>query len=189
MKNTTKFAILSVAVSVLYLVFWMACFFAKLPSIYDCISDMLYGALLVAFPLVLMSVAKSLKRPAVYILIASLLQLVSTGLGVYMTTVLREKLMVVISAMGIVYLFYLVFVCLGFFKLSKLLPKPSVVRGLSIVYPCSFLLQFAVTMMQGSGIFSTTLCQGLYGGIGFLQIVIIALLIYTLFKGIEREQI
>ena len=189
MKNTTKFAILSVAVSVLYLVFYLVCSIVKLPSIYSSIPGTVYGALLVVFPLVLMAEAKSLKRPAVYIVVAFLLKFVNMWLGVYMTTVPKEKTMMVVSAMGFVYLFYLVFVCLGFFKLSKLLPKPSLVRGLSIAYPCSYFLQGLVNAMRASGLFSISLSQGLFVGIGYLQIAIIALLIYSLLKGIEREQI
>lgn len=179
MKGLTSFSRIAALFCALCFLFDVVSFFVSVPFVYGNILSFVYDLILFVFPFLLISQSKVFKRPATYIIIASSLSLIDDLLGIYMRGLSGEDKMVMTIVLGSIYLFYLVFVCLGFFKLGKLLPKPSLARSMAIAYPYAYLLQLFASALTGACNLETSTSVLIFSAIGVAQLLVVTLLFYS----------
>ena len=178
MTKLKSFSRIAVASSGLFLLFSLVCLWVEIPFVWSDVLEILFESILIIYALLLMGQSKAHKRPATFIVIAATLNVLSTVLGVCMRYMSKENMVMMVAATGSVYLLYLIFVCLGFFKLSKQLSKRSLSRGMAIAFPCTYFVQLIANAL---------ICHRLNSGMVLLQIVLIAVFFYSLPKDIENN--
>ena len=179
MKRFILFSRMATLICSLCLVFEVVSFIVDISLIWGYIYTFIYNIILIVFPLLLMSQSKTFKTPATYILIASSLTLIDKLLGLFMRSLSNEAMMVMPIVLGVIYLLYLVFVFMGYFKLGKLLPKPSLSRSMAIAYPYTYILQFVVSFILGLFSLEAAVSVSLFKFIGVAQLLVITLLLFS----------
>ncbi len=195
MKQTNKFASIAAIGYLLYLLIQIVInpLITKVPPLLSTILNMIYVASFIAVAVWIISQDKTLKKPAIFIIIATVFGLVNRCYSIYMhehPDMGTAKYSLITTAF---YLPHLIFSCMGFFKLAKGLPKGTLARYMAKLVPWTGLAALIIPFVLRILILFVTIpyavalrCTNI---ITFLaEILAMMLLCYSLPKAIEIKR-
>lgn len=134
MKRITTFSRIATIFCLIYIIFDVICLFTFVPYIFGTIFRICYYSLFGVFA-TLMLAKKIFKRPSIYIIIAASLGVVNACVSLYGSYLPYDSRTKTTLITGITYLPMLIFICMGFFKLAKTLPKGTWVKRMAAAIP------------------------------------------------------
>lgn len=154
MKQTNKFANIAAIGYLLYFLIEMIVYplITKVPPLLPAILNVIYIVSFIAVAMWIISQDKTLKKPAIFIIIATAFGLVNRIFSIYMhghPDIGTAKYSLITTAF---YLPHLIFSCMGFFKLAKGLPKGTLARYMAKLFPwaalASLIISFVFTILM-----------------------------------------
>lgn len=182
MKKLAEFSYIATSLCVLYFICDVVGLFIPVPVILDNIKDIALDVSFIVFFYLLAMQYNDFKRSTNNIIIANLLSITNVVLVTCMRNRPNDTMITMTLIIGVIYLLYLIFLCIGFFNLKQQLPKPSLPHNMALIYPCTYFIQLGINIIIPTSIISHTHLQWLYNAISLLQIISITLLIYSLPK-------
>ena len=183
MKRLISFSKIATVFCVVYLVLEIVRDSAAVPTLLEALFNVLFEVCFMVCLLFMATESKNFRSPAVLVVIAALLKITNTFIGMYVPRT-AELLQWSGLVVGSVYLAYLIFLCWGFFKFAKRLPKSSLSRSMAMIYPCTYIFQLIATLIVGIG---STVAVWLFEAIGFIQLICIALFYFSLPKELQKD--
>ena len=107
----------------------------KVPPVPTNIIHIAYSLAYLSLAVWMMSHYGNLKRPSIYIIIATLLGITNKLFTFWAQGNAQMESVSFALASTAIYLPFLIFKCMGFFKLAKQLPRHSMSRGMAVVIP------------------------------------------------------
>ncbi len=134
MKRITTFSRIATVFCMIYIIFDIICLFTIVPYIFGTIFRICYCSLFIVLATLIQS-NKIFKRPSIYIIIAALLGVVNACIGLYGNCLPHDSRMKLSLITGAIYIPELIFICMGFFKLAKRLPKGTWLKRMAAAIP------------------------------------------------------
>lgn len=193
MKQLTNFSRIAVIGYSLYFFIEMIVYplIAKVPPLLSTILNVIYIASFIAVAAWVISHDNTLKKPAIFIIIATVFGLVNRLITFYMQghpEMDSVKFSLLSTAF---YLPHLIFTCIGFFKLAKGLPKSNLARYMAKLVPWAGLLplisSFVIEIVAVFTAVPNTILIWTCKIIFLTEIIAMALLCYSLPKAIEAK--
>lgn len=196
MKPTSKFSHVAIMGYSLYFLIEAIIYplITKVPPLLSAILNVLYIASFIAVAAWIISLDNTLKKPAIFIIIATVFAIVNRVITfTFYMQGHSEMNMVKYSLLSTTfYLPHLIFTCIGFFKLAKGLPKGYLARYMAKLIPWAGLAPLVIHLIFTIIMEFTTIPNAVLrcpSTISFLtEIIAIMLLCYSLPKAIEIKR-
>ena len=194
MKQLTNFSRIAIIGYSLYFIFQIAvCFFiTQIPPLFTASLSIAYAASFIAVAAWIISHDNTLKKPAIFIIIAAALSIANLLVSIYFQGKLTETNATTFSLItGAIYLPHLIFTCIGFFKLAKRLPKSTLARYMAKLIPWTelfpLILSFVIGLVAAFTAAPNTSLIWTYKIMSLTEVIAMALLCYSLPKAIETQ--
>ncbi len=164
----------------------------KVPPLLSTSLNLIYIASFIAVAALIISLDSTLKKPATFIIIATVFGIVNRILSLYMIGNPPMNAAKYSLITGALYLPQLIFTCVGFFKLAKVLPKGNLARYMAKLIPWAGLAPLVIQLIFTIIMEFTTIPYAVLrcpNTISFLtEIIAMMLLCYSLPKAIEIKR-
>ena len=194
MKQTNKFASIAAIGYLLYLLIQIVInpLITKVPPLLPSILNVIYIVSFIVVAAWIISLDKTLKKPATFIIIATTFGLVNRCYSIYMYGRPDMDAAKFSLITGALYLPHLIFSCMGFFKLAKGLPEGTLARYMAKLVPWTALASLIISSIFAILMVYMTIPHAVLRSpntIAFLaEILAMMLLCYSLPKAIEIKR-
>lgn len=185
MKRLSLLSRITCGLCLLYIAFDILCLVTFVPYIFGAIFRICLNVSYIVFLTLLQSKARVFRRPAIYIVVASSLAIINACINLYSSGLLADSQLPYVTTTGFIYLPLLIFFCMGFFKMAKLLPRKTWARRMAVAIPSVELLQLVLPIVWML-VLPNTVSRYFIDTIYLIQMVAIALFYYTIPKAVEN---